>query len=196
MSLSQDQILNMAKEVTAVIEFSEDMLGKRTYNAVMKALNQGYIPTRSGVVAKYYSLLTSHFKMPHMVFSRGARWWGGVHLVNLPDECADPLAEFWTADRVLYRMENQEEYNNAVAGNGYMYSGIREAVQEPDYKKLIQQSRANEYAYMRILNTKDVMYFDAIASKYLGTDDYKAKLETAKKLMQGGTMTFKLKGGA
>lgn len=195
MSLSQDQILDMAKEVTAVIEFSEDMLGKRTYNAVMKALNQGYIPTRTGVAAKYYSLLTSHYKMPRMVFSRGARWWDGVHLVNLPDECTEPLSEFWSADRVLYRMENPEDWNNAVNKTGY-YSGIRDAVQEPDYKKLLQQSRTNEYAYMRILSTKDVMYFDAIASKYVGTDDYKAKLETAKRMMQGGTMTFKLKGGA
>ena len=75
-------------------------------------------------------------------------------------------------------------------------TGIRDAVQEPDYKKLLQQSRSNEYAYMRILSTKDVMYFDAIASKYVGTDDYKAKLEAAKRMMQGGTMTFKLKGGA
>ena len=195
MSLSQDQILDMAKEVTAVIEFSEDTLGKRTYNAVMKALKQGYIPTRSGAAAKFYNLLCSHYKMPRMVFSRGTRWWDGVQLVNLPDECIEPLSEFWTADRVLYRMENQEEYNNAVASNGYLYSGIREAIQPPDYKKLIQQSRTNGYVHMRILNTKDVMYFDAIASKYINTQHYKDALEQATKLMQGGTMTFKLKGG-
>lgn len=192
MSLSQEQILDMAKEVTAVIEFSEDMLGKRTYNAVMKALNQGYIPTRTGVAAKYYNLLTSHYKMPRMVFSRGARWWDGVHLHSLPDECAEPLSEFWAADRVLYRMEHPEEYSNALAGR--QYSGIRDAINEPDYKKLVRQSRENDYTYMRILSTKDVMYFDAIASKYLGTADYKAKLEAAKQMMQGGTMTFKLKG--
>lgn len=194
MSLSQDQILDMAKEVTAVIEFSEDTLGKRTYNAVMKALKQGYIPTRSGAAAKFYSLLCSHYKIPRMVFSRGARWWDGVNLHNLPDECIEPLSEFWTADRVLYRMENPEDYNNAL-NNTNLYSSVRDAVKEPDYKKLLQQSRTNTYAYMRILSTKDVMYFDAIASKYINTQHYKDALEQATKLMQGGTMTFKLKGG-
>lgn len=197
MALSPDAILDMATTVTATIEFSEDIMGKRTYNAVTKALTQGYIATRGGQAAKYYDLLTTHYKLPSMVFSRGARWWDGMTMRGLPDECAAPLSEFFTADRVLFRMEEPEKYNQAVDQRIVGYNSYRDALKEPDFVELIKKSRRYTHSSMRILHTKEVMYFDAIAKEYLQTQSYKDGLAQALKLLKdGGTMTYKIKGGA
>lgn len=193
MYISQDEILGMATKVVADITFSEDMMGKRTYNAVMKALRQGYIATRGGAAAKYYGIITNHYKLPCMRFSRSASYWDGVSLYKLPDECATPLSEFWQADRVMFRLEKPEEYEQALSGK--YYSNIRDAIKEPNFNDLVRDSRNKDHAYMRILKSKDTMFFDAIAKEYITTPEYLDKLEAATEfLKRGGTMQFKLKG--
>lgn len=193
MYFSQDQILEMAHHVKATINFDADSLGKRTYNAVAKALKQGYIPTRGGAAATYYGLLVNHFNMPHMCFSRGSKWWDGVVLFNLPDECVKPLEEFWHADRVMFRLEHPEEYEKAL-GSTY-YSGVRDAIKEPQFDKLIQASRSGANAYMRILYTKDEMHFNNIAKEYLNTFTYQQKLKDALDMLaRGGAVSYQLKG--
>ena len=194
MYFSQDQIMEMASDVKAIVRFDADTLGKRTYNAVAKALKQGYIATRGGAAATYYGLLVNHFAMPHMSFSRTARWWDGVNLYDLPDGCAPHLKEFWHADRVLYRMENPEEWQQAQTGN--YYSRIRDAIAEPDFNALVTQSRSKDHAYMRILSTKDQMFFDKIAQVYVDSFDYQQKLKDALAMLErGGSITYKIKGG-
>lgn len=195
MYFSHDQIMDMASDVKATVRFDADTLGKRTYNAVVKALKQGYIPTRSGAAATHYGLLVNHFGMPHMCFSRAARWWDGVAMYNLPDDCLAPVSEFWHADRVLFRMENSEEYNNAINNTGY-YSRVRDAIKEPDFKELLWNSRNKENGYMRILATKDPMHFDKIAAVYTETFEYQQKLKDALAMLdRGGSMSYQIKGG-
>lgn len=194
MYFSHDQIMDMASDVKAIVRFDADTLGKRTFNAVSKALKQGYIPTRSGAAATYYGMLVNQFGMPHMCFSRTARWYDGVNLYNLPDGCAKPIEDFWHADRVLYRLENPEEYKQAQT-SGY-YSRTRDALKEPDFESLVCSSRNKDNAYMRILSTKDHMHFDNIAKVYTETFEYQQKLKSALDMLaRGGTFTYQIKGG-
>ncbi len=194
MYFSTDQIIEMASDIKAVVRFDADTLGKRTYNAVAKALKQGYIPTRSGAAATYYGLLVNHFDMPHMCFSRSARWWDGVALYNLPDGCEAPLSDFWHADRVMYRLENPVEYQKAMSGQPY--SGVKYAVKEPNFLDLVRQSRGKRHAYMRILSTKDQMHFDKIAQVYVDSFGYQQKLKEALAMLdRGGSMAYQIKGG-
>lgn len=194
MYFSTAQIMEMASDIKAVVRFDADTLGKRTYNAVAKALKQGYIPTRSGAAATYYGLLVNHFDMPHMCFSRSARWWDGVNFYNLPDGCDAPLSDFWHADRVLYRLEHPEEYQQALS-NAY-YNSIRDAIKEPNFKELVRSSRNKDNAYMRILSTKDQMHFDKIAQVYVDSFGYQQKLKEALAMLdRGGSMAYQIKGG-
>ena len=193
MIFSHDKIMSMATDVKAVIRFDADTLGKRTYNAVAKALKQGYIASRGGAAATYYGLLVNHFGMPHMTFSRTARWWDGVTMYGLPDGCAAPLKEFWMADRVMFRMENPEEYQKAQSSD---YSGTRDALKEPAFEALVRSSRDNHQSYMRLLHTKDQMFFDKIAQVYVDSFGYQQKLKDALAMLdRGGSMAYQIKGG-
>lgn len=192
MSITRDTLIEIASTVTVVVEFDKDRLGKRVHNAVTKALKQGYIATRSGMAAKYHGLIADHLGMPTMRFSRASSYWDGVAIHRLPEGCAEPLHELWTADRVLFRLEHPEEWQKAVTPG--TFSHLRDAITEPDLKYLVANSH-NGHAYMRLLGTKDAMYFDKIAAQYINSPNYKIKLDQALELLNGGgSMTIELKG--
>ena len=155
----------------------------RIANAVKKALKNGICEARSGQAATYLAILSDKYEIPLMAFSKNGKYWSSLYFKHLPETTHQGLSDWWKADRVAYRMENPDEWNDYVRRNeehGYW----NDVVKEPNWA-----DTKPERDQIRIMGTKSLDTFEHIAQLYTSTEEYQTKMNEVIQLIdQGATI--------
>jgi hypothetical protein len=168
----------------------------RVKNAVVKALKQGYLPSRSGTGAILYDTLTDKFGLPAISFAARSRRRSAT-LVNIQPEMHEALSDWWKADRVAFRIANGEKWNTmldqAKARRKFVadwpknnpgtplpewYARPDESIEEPDWTEPLK------YGHLSILCETDVNEFEAVGKSMQNIPDYIAKTNVAVSLIE------------
>jgi hypothetical protein len=153
-------------------------MGPRTSKAVIKAFDKGYLTSVRGEAAMYHAVLADKLGLPIMQFSKKGKWWDTLYLKNMDARCIPQLSEWWQTDRVLYRLENPEDYNKIISTKNDRYPDWRckDYLLEPDWQHKVKSSHKEAF-HIRILGGKELEMFDLIAKEYVKTDEYKENKE-------------------
>jgi hypothetical protein len=112
-----------------------------------------------------------------MQFSKKGKWWDTLYLKNMDTRCIPQLSEWWQADRVMFRLEHPEEWNNYTAkrtNGGYQHWRGQELLEEPNWEEHIKTGKQFQVG---IFGGKELEMFDLVAKVYTSTDEYKEKKE-------------------
>jgi hypothetical protein len=175
MYYDMESLTKIATDAQLNVELSK--MGPRTSKAIIRAFDKGYLTSVRGEGALYHSLLADQVKLPIMQFSKKGKWWDTLYLKNIDTRCIPQLSEWWQADRVLFRLENPDQWNQYTSKNpSGRYSHWRgEALcEEPDWEEEIKTGKQFNVG---IFGGKELEMFDLIAKVYTSTDEYKEKKE-------------------
>jgi hypothetical protein len=175
MYYDMESLTKIATDAQLNVELNK--MGPRTSKAVIKAFNKGYLTSVRGEGALYHSLLADQVKLPIMQFSKKGKWWDTLYLKNIDTRCIPQLSEWWQADRVMFRLENPEQWNNYTSKNSsgrYSHWRGKELCEEPNWEEEIKTEKQFSVG---IFGGKELEMFDLIAKVYTSTDEYKEKKE-------------------
>ena len=174
-----DTLMKMGSVANVTVPLKD--MTPRVSNAVIRAFERGIIDSTSGQSAIYVAILADRYKIPMIAFSKKGKYWESLHMRNLPDGANELLADWWKADRVMWRMENPTEWEDYVK-RAERWDHYDDYVNEPtDWSKYTHKGS------IRIMGTKDVACFEPIAQLYRETEDYRTKAQTVIQLIKEGS---------
>ena len=157
-------------KIASSAQFNIDLgqLSKITKNRLIKAFQEGYLTMTSGDAAMFHKLISDHVDIPIMQFSKKDQYWNCLIIRNMMDEGKPLLSDWWKTDRVVYRLENPENWNQFSTQEYY----VKSYTVEPDWNKSTD---------VRILSDKsidkNIDKFKMIAESYIKTEKYQQKKE-------------------
>ena len=175
MYYDMESLTKIATDAQLNVKLSQ--MGPRTSKAIIRAFDKGYLTSVRGEGALYHSLLADQVKLPIMQFSKKGKWWDTLYLKNIDTRCIPQLSEWWQADRVMFRLENPEQWNDYTQRNAhgsYRHWRGKELCEEPNWKEEIKTGKQFQVG---IFGGKELEMFDLVAKVYTSTDEYKEKKE-------------------
>lgn len=174
----------------AHVDVSLQGMSDRTKTTVKNALMTGIIQSTTGQAATYHAIICDHLQIPTLAFSKKGRYWESLHMKYVPEAAADKLSEWWQADRVMYRLEKPDEWNDYVE-RAKNYNWYGEITEEPNWTDKL----GCKLSRIRIMGTKTLDRFEEIALCFTKDDEYKAKaLKAIQLINEGETIHVQQKG--
>lgn len=183
MRFNHETLAKLSK--TATYEIQLQRLGPRSKKAVCTAIRDGFIQTTSGEAATYHDIITSHFELPMLAFSKRTKWWDALLYKNIPESYVQGLTDWWNLDRVTCRMEDPEKWQKLAL---YRYMNYTEM----SAWKVNQSDQTHSVSMM---STKNLDVFKGITHHLVTSAEYKEKANHICELvMTGSILTIQYSG--
>jgi hypothetical protein len=174
-------------DAKVTVEVSLAIKSKTIRNAVIRAVENGYLPTARGAAAKWYELVRIHYDLPGIVFSEGGGgkfWRSGVNTYSMPTTVHEMLHDWWTADRVAARLDHAALSGSAKQAANYSFI-YRMQEKEPDW--------GGDSEYASIMTDKARSNFAPIGAALVAMPEYQVKAQRALAAIRNGeTVTIDL----
>lgn len=172
MYYNHDTLAKLSTKASYDVDLSR--MGPKTANAVIKSLRSGIIESTSGKAATYHDIIVDKLNVPALAFSKRGRYWDRLFVRNAPLSFKEGLREWWNLDRVTFRMEHPDQYQD-MAATPWRSSELK----EPDWGRLNSMS-------MSILGTKNLDVFNSIVKDVIADQEYIDKIESVIPLIKEG----------
>lgn len=167
--------LNTPSFASATVTWDTAKLTKITMNRVMKALQTGFMPYRSGEAAAMYGELRKKFEIPRFVLQKPKRskngdyWNGNIEWEFATERLNYALQQIYVVERVNRRLEGK-----------YI----------PWYMES-EKLDLNNTSYLWLEMDHDLTEVEAAINEIIHSDEVKDKREQAMRFVeQGGKLTF------
>jgi hypothetical protein len=182
---------NLGATITAHLNLGHCRMSIHVRNAVHRALTTGILAGTGGAAAGYMEFLTTRVGMPWLSYSQNGAGWGRMNIYRNGNDItslAQPLSDWWKADRVSARMENatqwaQWENNPNRYGHDY--------VKEPHWGATLKGERIN---FNILSKTRYREEYDAISEALRALPGFAEKsADLVDKLRTNATFDFEVR---
>lgn len=177
MHLNPKVIRRMGGTVVGKVSF--ECMTPRIKNEVLKSLRRGY-SSATGTADLYYTLATEAAKHPRLSFSKQSTWRRSIGVTGITKEMAEGLSIWWQADRMAYRLESPDEWNQRMK-HPYTRDPL---TAEPNWTKALKHPMHT--FYVDFVSAKDESMLDVITEEAKKSPTYADTLAKAIELVETG----------